>query len=623
MSELHNIFPENVVFCYRDEDAGSLEVANYYKSARNIPASHLIPLLCSSDNIISQSDYLSTIEQPLIDALNILNISTTSGATVSSATSVESSSGIGEIWVIILGYNIPHAYLSSSGETIAIASRLHRIGHAIQEKYPNFTYDRRGNWRYFDPDDATELYITAVIDGPTVSIAKALIDRSLDIDNQTFVSGELYVDPYGQKTTEDQIEYQDDILNFIGQSANNLGLIVNTTVDVEDPYQEPQVPFFRRDSFYWGWFTPRYSRFLFLNQNQRRVFLYNADDDSAANIKEGFSEEGSDPWCNIAIGIDPGYAACAGSIESPGEDAYLRPRPFFEALQRGSTIGEAFLFSSPFVNWKIFLIGDPLLVVNFPNEVPPELDLADTSLPNDEVIRLVKEDLEESLAYALRQTRITQDMLSYNYQSNDILEETIMLDSITQWRDAKSTETRMEIFYLPVKSWLYYLTTTTGLSVENWLDNQGEKISMFLSEAIDRIASGSVSSTYVHPKGHWTYEFVYIHNRNTRESIHFRIQVATDAGFTNIVVGSAVGEANSYYDTEGWKYESEIYNFLTLLEFGLPSNFSGRKIRFDSPEDLYLTRTEIYYVRWRPLDSSGNDLTDAWETDTSRFIIKR
>ena len=84
-----------------------------------------------------------------------------------------------------------------------------------------------------------------------------------------------------------------------------------------------------------------------MNQNQRRVFLYNADDDAAADITLSFDENGSDPWCNIAIGIDPGYAACAGAVDAPDEDAYLRPRPFFEAMHQGASLGECFLYASP------------------------------------------------------------------------------------------------------------------------------------------------------------------------------------------------------------------------------------------------------------------------------------
>ena len=615
MSELHNILPENVIFCYRDGDADSLEIANYYQVARAIPNTHLVALPCSSDNVITEALYFSTIEQPILDALATLSISSETGATATSA-------GTNEIWVIILGYNVPHAYESSSGDTIAVASRLHRVDHASQEKYSNFTYDRRGEWRFFGPLDASELYITAVIDAPTTDLAKALIDRSINVDNQTFVAGRIYLDPYGLKTTVDQLDFQADMLEFIGNSVNNLGLIVETTVDVDDPYDEPQVPFFREDSFYWGWYTPRYSRLLFLNQNQRRVFLYNADEDSAADIGAAFDVNGSDPWCNLAIGVDPGYACCAGAVSAPGEDAYLRPRPFFESLHRGSTIGEAFLYASPYVNWTIILIGDPLMVVNFPDELPAGLDPNDVSLPNNEVIRLVKEDIEEALAYAFRQSRLTQEIVDYNVQSNELIEQANLLYAVAQWRDLKSIDTRIDQFYRLVSSWLRYITTTTGLSLSQWLVDQNEMISAYLLETINKIASGTVSQNYVYPEGEWAYEFVYTHNRNTLENVHFRLQVATDVDFTNIEVGSIATEANSFEDTEGWQYENELYGFLQLIEFGLPSNFSGRTIRFTAPASVYLTRTEIYFVRWRALDSNGNNLTD-WETDTSRFIIKR
>ncbi len=60
-TELHNITADNVVFCYRQNDSDSLDVAEYYTTARSIPSDQLIALPCTSDNSISESAYLTTI----------------------------------------------------------------------------------------------------------------------------------------------------------------------------------------------------------------------------------------------------------------------------------------------------------------------------------------------------------------------------------------------------------------------------------------------------------------------------------------------------------------------------------------------------------------------------------
>jgi len=606
-SELHNITPDNVVFCYRQNDSASFEVALHYSNARSIPSDQLIALPCSADNVISENEYLTTIEQPLTTALGGF-VGPGSGG---------GSGGERQIWVLILGHRVPHAYTrDDNGDVIAIASRLHRLGKTSEYKFRNFTYNRIGNWRYFDTDDAAEITITAVIDGPTVAAAKALIDRSLDVDNQSFITGKIFVDPYGKKITEDQLQFQDDILDFVNNEIPNLGLSHKITVDLEDPYLEPQTAFFSRDSFYWGWFTPRFSRDLFLNQNERRVFLYNADDDSAADITLGFDVNGSDPWCNLAINIDPGYASCAGSVSGPDEDAFLRPRPFFEAMHRGATLGECFLFSSPFLNWKIILIGDPLMVVNFPVGVPNDQDLSNILINNNEAIRLVKESLEEAIGYAARQTRLVQELLLFNVDSVNISEEIELLPALAVWRDMKNDTTRRQLFSPVIASWINYIFKTANLTLDEWLTAQGEKISSYLRNSL-QFQNQTVSNSNVYAQGRWQYDFVYAHELNTLQNVHFRLQVASDNDF-----GTVISDINSSEDVTGWKFENEPNKFINLFEFGYPSNFSGFRIRFDAPSAEYLTTTEIYYIRWRVLTEDGDLLVD-WTIDPVRFLVKR
>lgn len=607
-TELHNITADNVVFCYRQGDSESLEVAEYYSTARGLPSDQLIPLSCSADNSISESDFVNTIEQPLLSALGNFQGASSAGGT----------GGERAIWVVILGFHVPNVYVrDSDNANIAIASRLHRLSHVVDYKLKNFTYNRIGNWKYFDTDDADSITITAVIDGPTKDDAIALIDRSLDVDNQNFITGTIFIDPYGKKTTTTQLDFQSDILDFVNNELSNLGLSSEVVVDTQDPYIDPIVSIFSRDAFYWGWFIPRYSKDLFLSQSDKRVFLYNADNDSAADITQSFDEvNGSDPWCNLAINIsNPGYAACAGAVEDPGEDAYLRPRPFFEALHRGATLGEAFLYSSPFIDWKIFLIGDPLLVVNFPVALPTDQNISSVSQPNHEVIRQTKESLEEAVGYGARQTRLVQETLTYNVNSVNISEELKILPALAIWKDLKATPTRQFLFSLVLSSWSRYVETTTGLSVQEWLALRSEKTSSYLSNALALLGQG-ISSTYIHDEGHWQYDFVYTHSRNTLENVYFELQVSTEEDLTPLILNLDTEDSAT-----GWKFESQPYIFIDMFEFGYPSNFSGFRVRFDSPVINYLITTEVYYVRWRAKAVDGSILSD-WST-VERIIIKR
>lgn len=627
-STLHNITPERVVFVYNNNVAGSRDVALAYQQARELPDDNLIDLNITApipgetgldaETPLSYADFTGQIEDPLRSALSELGVGFDS-----------SGIGDGSIWVIILGFGIPTSFLDVDGTTIAVASALHRLGKSNSDrKSPNHTFNRAGDFKFFDEEDASEVLITAIIDGPTSESAIALINRSVDVDNQTFISGEIFVDPYGLKETEDQIEFQSDILDFISNEAPNLGMPVNSTVDIDNPYLEPTVASFFKDSFYWGWFNPTYSKNLFFNQNQRRVFLYNADDRSASNIHyydsdraTAFDVNGSDLWCNVAVNIDPGYASCAGSVDEVGEDAYLIPRPFFESLHRGATLGEAFLFASKFVNWKTVLIGDPLMVVNFPSDLPSSQDTSNTTISNKEAIIRIKNSYEESIAWANRQSRLTSSILETIVDSTNLSEEVYLLEAVNKLNNLKSEINQINLMAPAIDGWLSFILKTTRMNLEEWLDSNNENITHFLNEVIRTVASTSVAVTYEYPEGEWEYIFVYNHILLTFENVHFNLQIAADEYFSDIVV-----DVSTLLDIEGWKYEREKFSFVQMPDSGFPSNFSGRRIKFISPSDNYLNRTELYYVRWRALDEDGVrvfPISDSYQVDSNPIIIAR
>ncbi|MHA2279859.1 MAG: TIGR03790 family protein [Promethearchaeota archaeon] len=615
---LHNITPERVAFVYNTNQSGSLEVAQYYRDKREIPNENLIGLSISTPAIsadgltcesviLDEADYAYQIETPLLAALSAL------GADFG-------TDGTSPIWVIILGYGIPLAF-DDSGETIAIASRLHRLGQTAQNKRANHTFDRRGNFKFFDDDDASELFVTAVLDGPSVAAVKKLIDRSIDVDNQTFITGDVIVDPYGRKILTEDLAYQQDVLDFIANDISDLGLDSQTTVDIEDPYQEPTVSFFRHDSFYWGWFNPTFSRQLFLQQNERRVFLYNADDRSACNIHflqsgSPFDLNGSDLWCNIAINIEPGYAACAGSVDEPGGDAFLRPTPFFRTLHQGATLGEAFLFASKFVSWKTVLIGDPLMVVNFPVDVPQDQNPSFQLLPNDEVILREKIIIEEALAWGSRQARLLTEVVTNVVASVDFDEELNLLHSTNNWSQQKQESAQTDIFSPVASQWSRYIQRTTNLSAAQWLEQNNLRITSRLNDVLQQTGAPSISSDSILPTGYWQFTFTFVHNILSLEDIHFELEIAINENFDS---ASIIHDLSSLTDTTGWSYEGQPFLFVQLPINGFPSNFSGRRVRFTSQTTHFLRITEVYYARWTAVDSNGTPFAGA--TATERIII--
>src|SRR5690606_17125203 len=144
---------------------------------------------------------------------------------------------------------------------------------------------------------------------------------------------------------------------------------------------------------------------------------------------------------------------------------------FFRALQQGAALGEAFLHSSPYVDWKLILVGDQLMVVNFTSDV-----LLTPSIPSDglnspffspsiitnspltvdatQALIYVKDQIEHSLAYALRQSKLTQELVNHVLAINDLAEGAKLLQPSALWRDYTSEVNQKTLFTPLVISWV-------------------------------------------------------------------------------------------------------------------------------------------------------------------------
>lgn len=642
----HNILPNNVVVCYREHDADSYEVADYYRLLRKIPPENLISLPCVADHTITETEMVDNIEIPLLTAILRLESGLDSHP-------VSHGHHQKQIWVIVLCFNIPNVYVNPLGDHIAVASRLHRLGKPNYVKFEHHFYGKEVI-RFFDHQDANKLYITAVLDGPNKQVVKRMIKSAVDADLQAFISGNFYIDPYGKDSTTAEQNYEDDLELFVNEDANLLGLNVISTTHF--PNQDALINSMKKDCFYWGWYINRYSPDLFTYINQTRVFLYNADDDSAGYLRDGLFDQMGSPWCNVAMNISPPYAATAGSIGGSGisedpydpyaiadaADSYLRPRPFFRYLHRGASLGESFLASSRYVEWKIILIGDPLLVVTFPNDAKeePGLPSAGSNAGGDspgimssriinnaspvdqnvetfdanQVLIEIKNILEISLAYSLRQANITQNIFNDVINSHDLDENNRLLLPTYRWRNYKDEDSRLKFFMPVVSQWVNMITKSNSLTINDWIEGNTDMISSSLSDLVTDVSKQEVQSGLIMPTGFWIFTFNYTHTIQTSENVHFILQMSTYSNFSVIVK-----EFNSLTSSDGWYYEYRVNNFISMYN-GFPTTHENRRVRYKSLAGDYLTKYEIYYVRWRAIHDNGDPITDFINAPTPMII---
>ena len=131
-----------------------------------------------------------------------------------------------------------------------------------------------------------------------------------------------------------------------------------------------------------------------------------------------------------------------------------------------------------------------------------------------------------------------------------------------------------------------------GGTLSKWLSDTNMPVSSAFAGVVSEYTSESVGSEHVHPDGWWEIEFTYIYNKIALGDIEFRIDIARDSQFLDMV-----GIIDSESEKNGWWYEKEVGTFLMLPSTGLPSNYGGRRVRYRSTDEVLLTPTELYY--WR------------------------
>jgi len=579
----HNITPDRVVFVYNSNSAESLEVARYYAKVRYLSTSQLCPVNVPISNTITEGDLEIDLVWPLQSFMN------------------SNFSSENYVYCIILGYELPTIFTNGSNK-YSIASRLHRIGHVNDKKYPNFIYDRK-TFKFFNQDDRAEGIVVSHITGPTKKDAINIINRSLEVSLQKYVTGDIVLDPYGKKITSDQLDYQQEILDLIQYDIDSFGLTHTSTVDIDDPYRDPVVPFLEKDSFYWGWFLDRVSPKAFKPTKTKRVFLYNADDDGGGDITNVSNPLNSDRWPNVST-VYGNYAAAAGSVDRPGEDALVYPRPFFESLYRGAGIGEAFFQANKFVEWKNFLVADPLMTVNFPTPF-----VENTKLPNKEIIFQTIFAVDNSVKY------YDKLILNVNQLINNFIESSSFdaMDTFfanTQWRDRlANADSRNHNYGSIITSLVNYIKLTENQTIDEWLQSQNVQISQSMADVIAVNTLTTISSSQIYSDGYWQFAFYPEHSELTLENLNFVIQIAYDSDFQDILL-----EKQST-DTLNWFYEKEKYTYSSLPSTGFPSNYVGRRIMYSGTNDL-LEKNSIYYVRAISDDSGPSFVSNTTEVIT-------
>ena len=580
------ISKENIVVIYREGDSESLEFAQYYQTAHNLDDTQLISVPCSNTEILqNETIFNNEVLNPIQESL------------YSSASEVLDRN----IWVILLGYNVPGGFRDGN-DVISSTSRLSRLNFSFEKKLRNNLYNRK-IFQRFDISDSQQALIVSRIDAPTLALAKIFVDNAVTIRKQSLVNGKFYFDPYSDLTGTEADAYEELMLEFQEETLPDLNLTTFTTTFI-DPYIDSVIPFVQQDSFVWSWFTDRASSSFFRDTNTLRGFFYNADYDAAYTIRDIEDTR----WCFLAM--QSGYISTAGAMSNPTIEGFLNLRAFFIALLNDATVGEGLLFSTPYLDWTISFFGDPLVKLNFPVGEPPlgiipieeSYDAAMVAInevltEENEAWRLMSIDFARSMAYLLRKEIEIKESRQFIVDMTDLETEVsllyptnaLVLKNSNNQRESKLSTLMDNFIEYPQRSNLYSGLEVTDPTINDYLSEKEYKISKLISDIIK--IDGTIDPIYTFDEGYWPLEFDLIHYTNTFVFYHFRLEVEDPLDPSNNIY------VNSADDISNWYYEKEENKFVSIPLTGVPSSFAGRRIRYESPSNYYLTRSSVYVFK--------------------------
>ncbi len=303
----------------------SEEVARYYADKRGVPASQILRLHLKQDG--SAVDYVRDIQQPLRQFLLSGNLA-------------------GRVTMLVPCFGVP----TWSGG-LALDSRLSDlfdrfiVGKTMGSPSPYFNRDRHFDGTY-------GVYLVTRLDGPTVEIAKGLVDKALAAEGTvSALSGTAYLGTLGSKRGGD----------LAIRKTAEFGRWLGVTVTMKDPGEFSKDELGPDAFWYFAW----YHQYRDPMRGEWPVGGVGAHliSNSFATIREKDPTRKS--WVQGLL--EKGITATFGAVVEPYEQGYTRPDIFFGHFWTGEyTFAESFFMATPTVQWAMSAVGDPLFRLKKP-----------------------------------------------------------------------------------------------------------------------------------------------------------------------------------------------------------------------------------------------------------------
>ena len=198
------------------------------------------------------------------------------------------------------------------------------------------------------------------IDGPSLAIAKRLIDDAMAVEKAGGLKGKVYLDARGLAKSNPSAEGQRSLkpgsYEDFDQSLLKLAEGLRQTEGMEVVLDQSPELFGPGDcpetALYCGWYS--LANYVDAFDFERGAVAMHLASAEAKTLRE----ENVKNWCKCLL--DDGVSATIGPVYEPYLLAFPRPDAFFKELTGGNTLVESYYRTKPFNSWMMVLVGDPL-----------------------------------------------------------------------------------------------------------------------------------------------------------------------------------------------------------------------------------------------------------------------
>lgn len=327
--------PAKVLIIVNTNELQSLEIAEYYRQARNIPRENVCYLRCSTKETIGRDEFVKDIFHPIKSFLEENNLED-------------------KISYIVTTTGIP-LKIRQKGEKGAASTENYSAVDSDLALLPLKEFEIDGPIKnpYYGKDfplpRGALIYLVTRLDGPNIETIKGLVDKSIAAEKYG-LKGKGFFDARG--ITSGSYQLGDKWIKAAYRrwiKAGYEGYIETTNNLFPEDYPMEEVV------FYLGWYANKPAG-PFLREDfrfERGAIAYHIFSGAASTLK---SPGGS--W--VSTFLAKGATVSFGPVYEPYLVGTIDLDIFMDRFFKGYTFAQAAYMATPFLSWQMIFVGDPL-----------------------------------------------------------------------------------------------------------------------------------------------------------------------------------------------------------------------------------------------------------------------